>query len=270
MNRTRLDLELVRRGLVPTRQAAHELIAAGRVVVAGRPAVKGETLVAATEPVAVEEARGTYASRGGDKISTALDRFAVDPSGRDCLDAGSSTGGFTDVLLQRGASRVIAVDVGYGQLAWKLRTDERVIVMERTNIREVHRGDLPYAPDLVTADLSFISLASVVPGLAAVAAPTADMILLVKPQFEAARGEVGERGVVRDPGVWRSSITSVAESCRGAGAEPLAATASPVLGPAGNVEFFVHARVGAPRADLDLEPALAQGESLRAVKGEAS
>ena len=267
MTRTRLDLELVRRGLVPTRQAAHEVIEAGRVVVAGRPAMKVETLVAASEPVAVEGAKAAFASRGGDKISAALDRFDLDLSGRRCLDAGSSTGGFTDVLLQRGAENVIAVDVGYGQLAWKLRTDDRVTVMERTNIRDVRPEDLLYQPDLLSADLSFISLASIVPGLVALAADGADLILLVKPQFESARSEVSEGGVVRDPSVWRSSVTSVAESSRQAGAEPLAVMASPVPGPAGNIEFFLHARVGAAPTHLDLTHALMEGEELRSVKG---
>ncbi len=252
---------------MPTRQAAHDLIEAGRVVVAGRPALKVETLVAASEPVAVEGARAAYASRGGDKISAALDRFDLDPSGRHCLDAGSSTGGFTDVLLQRGAAGVIAVDVGYGQLAWKLRTDDRVTIMERTNIRDLRLEDLPYQPDLLSADLSFISLANVVPGLVALAAKWADLILLVKPQFEAARGDVGSGGVVRDSSVWRSSITSVAESSRGAGAEPRAVMASPVPGPAGNIEFFLHARVGAAPTQLDPTHALMEGEELRSVKG---
>ena len=270
MNRKRLDLELVGRGLVATRRDAQELIHAGRVIVAGRPAVRPETLVAPSEPVAIEGEGGAYVSRGGDKISAALDRFGVDPRGRLCLDAGSSTGGFTDVLLARGASSVVAVDVGYGQLAWKLRTDDRVVVMERRNIRDVRPDDLPYAPDLLTADLSFISLALVAPQLVALAARGADLVLLVKPQFEARRGEVGQGGVVRDPGVWRSSLESVAESSRNAGATPLSAMASPLLGPAGNVEFFLHARVGADPSPVDLDRAMREAEAVRRLQGEAS
>ena len=270
MTRQRLDLELVRRGLVANRREAEELVRAGRVIVAGRPALKVETLVAAAEPVAVEGEGGAFVSRGGDKLSAALDRFGVEPSGRLCLDAGSSTGGFTDVLLGGGAARVVAVDVGYGQLAWKLRTDDRVVVMERRNIRDLRPGDLPYAPELLTADLSFISLASVVPDLVSLAAPAADLVLLVKPQFEAPRSGVDRGGVVHDPTVWRSALESVAESSRRAGAPILSAMASPLPGPAGNVEFFLHGRVGAEPANVDLDAALIEGERLRPVKGEAS
>jgi 23S rRNA (cytidine1920-2'-O)/16S rRNA (cytidine1409-2'-O)-methyltransferase len=270
VTRKRLDLELVRRGLVATRREAEELVRAGRVIVAGRPASKTQTLVAPSEPLAVEGEGGAYVSRGGDKISAALDRFGVDPSGRLCLDAGSSTGGFIDVLLARGATRVVAVDVGYGQLAWKLRTDDRVVVMERRNIRDIRLHDLPYAPDLLTADLSFLALAGVVPGLVGLAARAADLILLVKPQFEAGRDQVEHGGVVRDPGVWRSTLESVAESSRRAGAAPLSAMASPLLGPAGNVEFFLHARVGAEPATADLDAAVREGEALRPVQGGAS
>ena len=270
MTRTRLDLELVRRGLVATRQDAIDLIRAGRVVVAGSIAGKAETLVAAADPVSVEDQGGAHVSRGGEKLEGALKRFAIEPRGRRCLDAGSSTGGFTDVLLAGGAASVIAVDVGYGQLAWKLRTDDRVVVMERTNIRDVKPDDLPYAPDLVTADLSFISLASVTPDLVALAAPGADLIVLVKPQFEAARSDVGHGGVVRDRKVWASAIASVAESSSRAGAEPIAAMASPLPGPSGNIEFFLHARVDGDPSDLDLEEALREGEELRPVKGAAS
>jgi 23S rRNA (cytidine1920-2'-O)/16S rRNA (cytidine1409-2'-O)-methyltransferase len=269
VTRARLDLELVRRGLVATPQEALDLIRAGRVVVGGSTAVKAETLVAPADPVAVAD-RGGHVSRGGGKLGPALERFGIDPRGRRCLDAGSSTGGFTDVLLSRGASSVIAVDVGYGQLAWKLRTDDRVVVMERTNVRNVRPDDLPYAPELLTADLSFISLASVMKELVALSAPRADLVVLVKPQFEAARSDVGQGGVVHDREVWRSSIVSVAESSSRAGAEPIAAMASPLPGPSGNVEFFLHARVGAPASELDLEAALHEGDALRPMKGAAS
>ncbi len=270
MTRTRLDLELVRRGLAATRQEAIDLIQARRVIVGGSTAVKAETLVASAEPVSVEREGAGHASRGGEKLEAALKRFGIDPRGRRCLDAGSSTGGFTDVLLARGATRVVSIDVGYGQLAWKLRTDDRVVVMERTNIRDVRPDDIPYAPDLVTADLSFISLASVTPDLVALSAPGADLVLLVKPQFEAPRADVGHGGVVRDPDVWRSAIASVAASSCGAGAEPVAAMASPLPGPSGNVEFFLHARVGGEPTELDLDAVLGEGDALRSVKGAAS
>jgi 23S rRNA (cytidine1920-2'-O)/16S rRNA (cytidine1409-2'-O)-methyltransferase len=270
VTRTRLDLELVRRGLVATEQEALDLIRAGRVLVGGSTAVKPETLVAPAEAVSVEEEGGPHVSRGGTKLAAALDRFRIDVRGRRCLDAGASTGGFTDVLLARGAARVVAVDVGYGQLAWKLRTDDRVVVMERTNIRDVRPEDLPYAPDVVTGDLSFISLGSVLKDLVALAAPKADLVVLVKPQFEAARSDVSPGGVVRDRSVWRSSLASVATSSSEAGAEPLAAMASPLPGPSGNVEYFLHARVGAPPTELDLEGALREGEALASVKGAAS
>ncbi len=256
--RRRLDQELVRRGLATSRTEARDAILAGRVQVAGRPALKPAGLVAPGEPVVLEGPARPYASRGGEKLAPALDRFGVDPAGRSCLDAGASTGGFTDVLLSRGATRVAAVDVGYGQLAWRLREDERVIVMERTNVRDLRPTDLPYAPDLVVADLSFISLAKVLPALVALAADGADFVLLVKPQFEAGRQEVGSGGVVRDPAVWRTVLARTDEACRANGLGPLAATASPVRGPAGNVEFLLHARKGEPGRPLDLDATLAE------------
>lgn len=254
--RRRLDLELVRRGIAATRSEAAEAIAGGRVTVGGRPAVKASMLVRDDEPVHVEPVR-RFASRGGDKLAPALERFGVDPQGKRCLDAGASTGGFTDVLLARGAAHVVAVDVGYGQLSWRLREDPRVTVMDRTNVRGIAPQDLPYRPDLLVADLSFISLGKVVPALASVAAPGADLILLVKPQFEAGPSEVGRGGVVRDPAVWRRAVGGVAEACRAAGLGPRDVTPSLLPGPAGNVEFFLHARAGDPGRALDLDAALA-------------
>jgi 23S rRNA (cytidine1920-2'-O)/16S rRNA (cytidine1409-2'-O)-methyltransferase len=270
LTRRRLDQELVRRGLVATPAEARELIDAGRVTVDGRSTVKAETLVAPAEPLAIQGEGGPYASRAGDKLAAALDRFEVDPSSRRCLDAGASSGGFTDVLLARGAAQVAAVDVGYGQLAWQLRTDERVIVLERTNVRDLREEDVPFKPSLVTADLSFISLTKVISALVEVATEDADMVLLVKPQFEAARGEVGAGGVVDDPTVWRSALESVMKAALSAGAGPLAVVASSLPGPAGNVEFFLHARVGVRATGVDVEAALAEGERLRRVRGEAS
>jgi 23S rRNA (cytidine1920-2'-O)/16S rRNA (cytidine1409-2'-O)-methyltransferase len=256
--RKRLDQEMVRRALAGSRSEARDAILAGRVTVGGRPAGKPGTLIAPSEPVEVAGPSRAYASRGGEKLAAALDAFAVDPTGRRALDAGASTGGFTDALLQRGAAHVIAVDVGYGQMAWRLRTDPRVTVMERTNARDLRHEDLPYRPDLIVADLSFISLSKVIPALAKVATPAADLILLVKPQFEAGPGDVRRGGVVGDPEVRRRVVEEVAEACRSAGLGPQAVSVSPLLGPAGNVEFFLWAREGDPGRELDVDAAMAQ------------
>jgi 23S rRNA (cytidine1920-2'-O)/16S rRNA (cytidine1409-2'-O)-methyltransferase len=260
--RRRLDAELVRRGLAATRTEAQAAVREGKVTIGGRPAEKPSTLVDAAEPVELLAPARRFVSRGGEKLDAALERFAVDPSGRRCLDAGASTGGFTDCLLRRGARHVVALDVGYGQLAWSLRTDPRVTVLERTNVREVTPAHLPYAPDLVVADLSFISLRLAIPALAAVAADGADLILLVKPQFEARPDDVGRRGVVRDHAVWRGAIEGAAAACKEAGAAALGVMASPLPGPAGNVEFPLHARRGAPPTGLDVDEALAEGAAL--------
>jgi 23S rRNA (cytidine1920-2'-O)/16S rRNA (cytidine1409-2'-O)-methyltransferase len=261
--RRRLDQEMVRRGLTATRSEAREAILSGRVTVGGRPADKPGTLVAPSEPVDVAGSARPYASRGGEKLAGALDAFGIDPSGRRCLDAGASTGGFTDVLLQRGAVHVMAVDVGYGQLAWSLRSDPRVTVMERTNARDLRPEDLPYRPDLVVADLSFISLSKVVPALSRVAVQGADFLLLVKPQFEAGPKQVGRGGVVGDPEVRRRAVEAVAQACRSAGLGPLDVAASPILGPAGNVEVFLWARQGDPGRELDIDAALAAAPGRR-------
>jgi 23S rRNA (cytidine1920-2'-O)/16S rRNA (cytidine1409-2'-O)-methyltransferase len=203
-----------------------------------------------------------YVSRGGEKLAAALDRFGVDVSELRCFDAGASTGGFTHVLLERGARHVIAADVGYGLLAWELRTDPRVTVMERTNVRRIGPDDLAYRPELVVADLSFISLAKVLPALRSVAAPGATFVLLVKPQFEAARSEVERGGVVRDASVWHRVLERVATTCREVDLAPLDVMASPLLGPAGNVEFFLIARGGDTGAPLQLDLALQEAAAL--------
>jgi 23S rRNA (cytidine1920-2'-O)/16S rRNA (cytidine1409-2'-O)-methyltransferase len=240
--RRRLDEEMVRRGLTATRSEATLAIRAGRVLVGGSPAMKAATLVRPDEPIALTGAPRRYVSRGGEKLEAALDRFGIDVNGVRALDAGASTGGFTDCLLSSGAAHVIAVDVGYGQLDWSLREDPRVTVLERINLRGLEPGSLPYAPGLIAADLSFISLRLVLPALVRCASPQAIFVLLVKPQFEAGKEEVSEGGVVRDPEVWRRVLSDVAEACRREGLEVVAAMASPLVGPAGNVEFFLHAR----------------------------
>jgi len=244
---------------------ATNAIGDGQVLVSGRPADKPSTLVDPAEPILVVRADRAFVSRAGDKMQAALDRFGIDVSGRRCLDAGASTGGFTDCLLRRGAGHVIAVDVGYGQLAWPLRTDPRVTVLDRTNVRHLVPDTLPFAPEIVVSDLSFVSLRSLVPALARIAAPRAEFVLLVKPQFEVARERVGPNGVVRDPEAWRDAIRGVAESCEREDLSVLGVMASPVVGTAGNVEFPLHAADGGPAGVFDPSEAIAQAEQMARV-----
>jgi 23S rRNA (cytidine1920-2'-O)/16S rRNA (cytidine1409-2'-O)-methyltransferase len=227
------------------------VVAAGRVLVGGAVADKPSRLVAAGQPVVVEGPPPRFVSRGGEKLDAALARFAVEVAGRRSLDAGASTGGFTDCLLQRGAAHVVALDVGRGQLHPKLRADPRVTVFEGVNVRTFELAQLtpereatePF--DVVTADLAFISLVVVVPTLVAVVRPGGDVVLLVKPQFEVGRAEASRgRGVVRDPELWREALVSVASALAVAGAGIMGAMVSPLTGPAGNTEFFLHARPG--------------------------
>jgi 23S rRNA (cytidine1920-2'-O)/16S rRNA (cytidine1409-2'-O)-methyltransferase len=249
----------VRRGLVPTRQQAQAAIDAGRVLVGGAPADKAARLVAPGEPIALSGPPPRFVSRGGEKLAAALDHFGIDVTGRLALDAGASTGGFTDCLLQRGAASVVAVDVGRGQLHERLRADPRVRVMERTNIRSLSLGDAGGHPfDQVVADLSFISLKSVAAALLdELAAPGADVVVLIKPQFEAGRRVVSAgKGVVRDPAVWAEVLTDVLDSLTGHEAAMMGVMVSPVTGADGNVEFLAHLRAHTPdrtaadRADL--------------------
>jgi 23S rRNA (cytidine1920-2'-O)/16S rRNA (cytidine1409-2'-O)-methyltransferase len=233
---------MVRRGLAATRSEADVAIRTGRVIVAGRTATKAGTLVAPADPITLAASGRRFASRGGEKLESALDAFRVEVAGRRALDAGASTGGFTDCLLSRGAEHVVAVDVGYGQLDWRLRTDPRVTVLERTNVRDLDPAALPYLADVVVADLSFISLALVLPALVEASAQEAEFVLLVKPQFEAGRADVGRGGVVSDPNVWTRVLSSVWDRLLGLGVRPAAVMASPLVGPAGNVEFLVYGR----------------------------
>jgi 23S rRNA (cytidine1920-2'-O)/16S rRNA (cytidine1409-2'-O)-methyltransferase len=236
--RTRLDLELTRWGLAESREGAQRLIMAGRVRVNSRPASKADLKVDADTEIAVIGAASEYASRGGYKLAAAIDHFHVEVAGRRALDVGASTGGFTDVLLQRGATSVIALDVGYGQLAEKLRRDSRVIVMDRTNIRNVASADLPYAPDLIVIDTSFISLRIVLPAVIAIAAPNAEIIALVKPQFEVGKGKVGKGGIVRDAALRKEAVDSIIEFAHAAGLEVAGSIESPIHGAAGNIEYL--------------------------------
>jgi 23S rRNA (cytidine1920-2'-O)/16S rRNA (cytidine1409-2'-O)-methyltransferase len=259
VTRRRLDAELVRRGLAVSPAAAKEAVEAGKVRVAGSVAARSATMV--TPDVAIDIAGDDvrpFVSRAGGKLAAALDRFGIDPRSKRCLDAGASTGGFTDALLQRGASHVIAVDVGYGQLAWPIRTDERVTVLERTNVRELTPSALPYAPELVVADLSFISLKLVLPVLAGIAAFDATFLVLVKPQFEAGRADVGSGGVVRDPAVWTRAVNDVIEAGDALGLGARAVMASPLPGPAGNIEFVLQLGPG-PAGGADIATAVRDG-----------
>jgi 23S rRNA (cytidine1920-2'-O)/16S rRNA (cytidine1409-2'-O)-methyltransferase len=270
--RRRLDSELVRRGLAGSRSEAADAIRSGIVTVGGYPARKAGTMVASDDPVAMVAPPRRFVSRGGDKLQAALERFALDVTGMHALDAGASTGGFTHVLLRRGVAHVVAVDVGYGQLDWALRDDERVTVLERTNVRALTEEMLPYRPDLITADLSFISLRTVLPALMGVSAGRVDAILLVKPQFEAAREDVRPGGVVRDPDAWARSLRAVGSACRALGLSVRGAMASPLTGPAGNVEFLLHVRAPAGTwapGDLDgmVAAAVAEGNERGAARG---
>ena len=243
----RLDAELVHRGLARSRESAKALIEAGQVLVAGVIASKATTQVRDDVSIVVNDAvDDRYVSRGAHKLLGALDRFAdLRVEGRHALDAGASTGGFTQVLLERGAADVLAVDVGYGVLAWEVRNDPRVHVYERLNIRNVQPGDLAFAPDLVVADLSFISLRTVLPAIMSVATIDADLLFMVKPQFEVGKDAVGE-GVVRDPELRERAVLDVADALQAAGAGVRGIVASPLPGPSGNVEYFIWARRGAP------------------------
>lgn len=262
--RARLDAELVRRNIATSRTEAQRLIAEGRVTVDGAPALKAATLVTTDAGLGLEPGGERYASRGGHKLAGALDRLDVTVPGRHCLDAGASTGGFTDVLLRGGAAHVVAVDVGYGQLAWRLQTDERVTVLDRTNVRHLAPERIPGPPpSLVVADLSFISLTRVMAALTAVADADADHLLLTKPQFEVGPQRVGRGGVVRDPVSWRRALDAVVGAAEDRGLGLAGAVVSPVPGPAGNVEFFVLVRAGAG-ADVDrtLDAAVREGVAL--------
>ncbi len=256
MVRRRLDSELVRRGLARSRQHAADLVAGGQVTVGGAVAHKVATQVEAAAALVVTEPEdeAPYASRGATKLLGALEVFV--PSGlvvadRRCLDAGASTGGFTDVLLRKGAASVVAVDVGYGQLVWRLQQDPRVLVRDRTNIRDLTLEMTDGPVDLLVADLSFISLRLVLPAFGRVTTPAADLLLMVKPQFEVGREALPSGGVVRDGGLRREAVLSVGHEAERAGWGAKGVTASPLPGPAGNVEYFLWLHRGA----LPLDPA---------------
>jgi 23S rRNA (cytidine1920-2'-O)/16S rRNA (cytidine1409-2'-O)-methyltransferase len=236
--RSRLDIELARRGMAASREAAQRLILAGCVRVNSRPAGKADQKVDENSHIEVFGETGPYAGRGAYKLAAALDAFPIEVTGRLALDVGASTGGFTDILLQRGAARVIALDVGYGQLALRLRNDSRVVVMERVNIRQVAPEDLPYRPALAVIDVSFISLKLVLPVVMALAAEKCDIVALIKPQFEVGKGKVGKGGVVRDAAQRRQVVDEITVFAAELGMAVRGVIESPVTGAAGNREYL--------------------------------
>lgn len=264
----RVDAELVRRNLAPSRQHARELIAAGKVLLDGEAVRKAARQMDPAQPLlVVESEREDYVSRGAWKLIGALDLLGESGpavEGVRCLDAGASTGGFTDVLLRRGAAHVVAVDVGYGQIAWRLREDPRVTVVERTNVRTLDPALVAPAPGLVVGDLSFISLTLVIPALVRAADPRADFLLLVKPQFEVGKERLGSGGVVRDTSLHAWAMRKVADCAAANGLSVAGAAPSPLPGPAGNVEYFLYMRAGdadssCANVDAAIEQAVAQG-----------
>jgi len=238
----RLDIALIERGLAATRERARALILAGQVTVDGQTVSKAGALVTSDADVALKAPDHPYVGRGGVKLAHALDAFHVDPRGRRALDIGASTGGFTDVLLQRGAESVIALDVGHGQLNWRLRNDARVLVLEGVNARHLTPADLPHRVSVVTIDVAFISLRHILPVLRPLLEPAADIVALVKPQFEAGREEVGKHGLVTDPAVHDAVIARVSAAAAEVGLSRVGMTPSPIAGATGNQEFFLHLR----------------------------
>ena len=239
--RVRLDQLVVERGLAPSRERARALILAGQVSVDGRPQTKAGAPIDPSSEVALIAPDHPYVGRGGVKLAHALDTFGIAVEGREALDIGASTGGFTDVLLKRGATRVVALDVGHGQIDWTLRNDPRVLVFEHFNARRLQPSDLPAPVDLVTIDVSFISLRQILPVVPPLLRPGADVVALVKPQFEAGRAEI-RKGVIREAAVQSRVVEEVSAAAREVGLTPVASTPSPITGAKGNVEFLLHLR----------------------------
>ena len=254
--KSRLDAELVRRGLARSREVAADLIAANKVLVNGMVVSKSASVVDAQSSIKLADEQDEYVSRGGHKLSGALDHFSsLNVAGVTALDAGASTGGFTDVLLKRGVKKVVAVDVGYGQLAWQLQNDARVKILDRVNVRHLTAAQVGEQIDLVVADLSFISLKLVLPALFSVASEAANFLVMVKPQFEVGKDKLGAGGVVRDAQLRKEAVAAVAASAYEQGFGCLGVVASPLPGPSGNVEYFLWLQKGAPalrQVDLDL------------------
>ena len=246
--KVRLDKLLLGKNLAPSRQKAQALIAAGQVLVDNRPADKPGSLVEDTATITVKETC-PYVSRGGYKLAAGLQFFNIKPSGLVCLDIGASTGGFTDCLLQNGASKVYAVDVGYGQLAWELRQDPRVVVMERTNARYLTADNFADLIDFAVIDAAFISLKLLIPPLLPLFGKQISILALIKPQFEVGRGKVGKGGVVLDPDLHQEVIDTIGDFCKTLGLHSRGVTPSPILGPKGNKEFLMHLVADAEEAE---------------------
>jgi 23S rRNA (cytidine1920-2'-O)/16S rRNA (cytidine1409-2'-O)-methyltransferase len=259
--KTRLDAELVRRGLAKSRESALELIDEKLVLVSGIPASKAATQVDAQTSITLKEIKEQYVSRGGFKLEGAIQAFPqIQIKEKVVLDAGASTGGFTDVLLKNGAKKVFAVDVGYGQLAWELQNDPRVKIFDRVNIRNLNLEQLGEEVDLVVADLSFISLRLVIPSLISVSKSDADYLLMVKPQFEVGKDKLGSGGVVREIALRKSAVLEVAQVAYDLGIGCLGVIASSLPGPAGNVEYFLWLKANAPAIlEVDLDRAISEG-----------
>jgi 23S rRNA (cytidine1920-2'-O)/16S rRNA (cytidine1409-2'-O)-methyltransferase len=259
--KTRLDAELVRRELARSRENAVELIASGKVLVNGIPATKAATQVDAQISITLKDEQDEFVSRGGHKLAGALDHFVkLNVKDKVALDAGASTGGFTDVLLKRGAKIVVAADVGYGQLAWQLQSDSRVKILDRVNVRSLTKQQVGQEIDLVVADLSFISLKIVLPALIEVAKEEADFLVMVKPQFEVGKEKLGAGGVVRDAALRKLAVAAVADAAFSLGLGCLGVVASPLPGPSGNVEYFLWlSKAGEPLLEVDLDLAIERG-----------
>ena len=259
--KTRLDAELVRRELARSRESAVELITAGKVLVNGIPATKAASQVDAQISITLKDDQAEFVSRGGHKLAGALDHFSnLKVAGKTALDAGASTGGFTDVLLKRGVKKVIAADVGYGQLAWQLQNDDRVKILDRVNVRSLTKEQVGEEIDLVVADLSFISLKLVLPALIDVAKEEADFLIMVKPQFEVGKERLGAGGVVRDATLRKEAVAAVADAAFALGLGCLGVVASPLPGPSGNVEYFLWlSKAGQALLEVDLDLAIEKG-----------
>ncbi|MDX1764543.1 MAG: TlyA family RNA methyltransferase [bacterium] len=245
MTRQRVDKVLVARGLAPSREKARALILSGDVIVNEQRIDKAGFLIGEKDAIRIRGGGSSYVSRGGEKLERALEAFRIDPAGKIALDVGASTGGFTHCLLEGHAAQVYALDVGYGQLAWSLRQDPRVVTLERTNIRHATAADFPVLFDLITIDVSFISLVHVLPVVKSLLKGTGQLVALIKPQFEVGKGQVGKQGVVRDPSQHRDVIEKIQHFAAKIGLDPLAVVESPIRGPKGNREFFIHCRVEA-------------------------
>ncbi|MDD2955232.1 MAG: TlyA family RNA methyltransferase [Oscillospiraceae bacterium] len=242
--KSRLDLALVERGLITGRDRAKAVIMAGQVYVNGQKADKAGTEVSEQDAIEVRGDTLAYVSRGGLKLEKAMQSFPITLSGAVCMDIGASTGGFTDCMLQNGARRVYAIDVGYGQLAWKLRTDERVVNLERTNFRHITREQVPEPVDFASVDVSFISLTLILPAAKPLLAEDGAMVCLIKPQFEAGKGKVGKKGVVREPEIHLEVIRKIVDFAAENGFSPLMLDYSPIKGPEGNIEYLLYLKNG--------------------------